>query len=142
MTDSYFKIDTKNVFFESFANENVIVNISKGNYYSMKGSAVVIWSLLEDAFSMSQLINYITVNYTISEEIVKPIISQFIEMLQSEELILTINSQEIVPIIATPTEKIVFEEPVIEIFRDLQELLLLDPIHEVDEVQGWPTSKK
>ena len=142
MSNLFFKIDTKNVFFESFANENVIVNISKGNYYSMKGSAVAIWSLLENAFSMSQLINYITVNYTISEEIVKPIISQFIEMLQSEELILTINSQEIVPIIATPTEKIVFEEPVIEIFRDLQELLLLDPIHEVDEVQGWPTSKK
>lgn len=142
MIDSFLKIDTKNVFFESFANENVIVNISKGNYYSMKGSAVVIWSLLENAYSMSQLINYITINYTISEEIAKLKISQFIATLQSEALILTINSQEIVPIIATPTEKTAFEEPVIEIFRDLQELLLLDPIHEVDEVQGWPTLKK
>ena len=34
-------------------------------------------------------------------------------------------------------EKTQFEFPIIEKFTDMQELLLLDPIHEVDE-KGWP----
>jgi hypothetical protein len=30
-----------------------------------------------------------------------------------------------------------FTDPVIEIYTDLQDLLLLDPIHDVDD-RGWP----
>ena len=142
MSETFFTIDTKNVFFENFADENVIVNITKGNYYSMKGSAVVIWSLLENIFNISQLVSYIVDNYTISEEIAKPIVSKFIETLKNEELIVSLSEQEILPIILITDDKKAFEEPIIEIFRDLQELLLLDPIHEVDEVQGWPTAKQ
>ena len=108
----------------------------------MKGSAVVIWSLLENIFNISQLVSYIVGNYTISEEIAKPIVFKFIETLKNEQLIVSLSEQDILPTILITGDKKAFEEPIIEIFRDLQELLLLDPIHEVDEVQGWPTAKQ
>ena len=36
-----------------------------------------------------------------------------------------------------PLSPMAFEKPVIEKFSDMQEMLLLDPIHEVSEM-GWP----
>jgi hypothetical protein len=33
-----------------------------------------------------------------------------------------------------------FTPPVLEVFADMRDLLLLDPIHDVAEV-GWPTAK-
>lgn len=39
---------------------------------------------------------------------------------------------------ATPVQKLAFQTPVIEKFTDMADLLLLDPIHEVDETAGWP----
>ena len=31
--------------------------------------------------------------------------------------------------------------PVLNKYSDMQDLLLLDPIHDVDEEAGWPTNK-
>jgi hypothetical protein len=39
--------------------------------------------------------------------------------------------------VAAATETM--QPPVLEPFGDMQDLLLLDPVHEVDEDAGWPT---
>jgi hypothetical protein len=31
-----------------------------------------------------------------------------------------------------------YTPPIIEVFHDLQELISIDPVHDVDEVDGWP----
>ena len=31
-----------------------------------------------------------------------------------------------------------FSAPVVETFADLQDLIVLDPVHEVDATAGWP----
>lgn len=33
-----------------------------------------------------------------------------------------------------------YRPPVLEVFADMQDLLLLDPIHDIDEV-GWPVAR-
>ena len=38
---------------------------------------------------------------------------------------------------SSKTEKLGFEAPILQKYTDMQDLLLLDPIHEVDEA-GWP----
>jgi hypothetical protein len=37
---------------------------------------------------------------------------------------------------SAPKER--FEEPALEGFTDLEDLLLLDPVHEVEPSRGWP----
>ena len=37
-------------------------------------------------------------------------------------------------------ERLSFEAPILHKYTDMQDLLLLDPIHEVDEA-GWPSVK-
>ena len=34
-----------------------------------------------------------------------------------------------------------FQSPEIQKFTDMEDLLLIDPIHEVDEEAGWPNIK-
>jgi len=44
------------------------------------------------------------------------------------------------PVEAAPRAKEPFERPVLEKFTDVQELLALDPVHDVDG-SGWPRPK-
>ena len=41
------------------------------------------------------------------------------------------------PALETPTARGRYESPIVESFDDLETLLLIDPIHEVDDA-GWP----
>jgi hypothetical protein len=40
-----------------------------------------------------------------------------------------------------PDERRPFDEPVLEKFEDMQDLILLDPVFEVDEA-GWPSARQ
>ena len=70
---------------------------------------------------------------------IKNSINQFISELLQESLIAAIDQPQKSPIIKKEENKtkLTFEHPTIEKYDDMQELLLLDPIHEVDE-DGWP----
>jgi hypothetical protein len=142
MSERFYIIDVKNVFFENFADENVIVNITIGNYYSMKGSASFIWTLLKQSYSQSQVVAALVNEYNIDNELAETTATKFLDTLQKEQLVLELNDQVSEPQLIAVNQKKPFESPVLEIYNDLQELLLLDPIHEVDEVQGWPNAKK
>jgi hypothetical protein len=67
--------------------------------------------------------------------------------LQQEELIVSENGERTEGIkefnaqVQPGPEKPRFEPPILRTFEDMQDLLLLDPIHEVDEM-GWPNAKK
>lgn len=141
MGEVFFTIDAKNVFFENFADENVVVNITIGNYYSMKGSANFIWSLLQQPHSSHQLVVAILNEYEIDASLAEKTVSEFLGILQKEQLLLSSNIQDIISEVLPVIGKKTFEPPILEVYNDLQELLLLDPIHEVDEVQGWPMKK-
>jgi hypothetical protein len=74
------------------------------------------------------------------------LVQKFIDELQQEGLIVVKEKEESRGAIDLKTEskaegkKPDFEAPVLNRYTDMQDLLLLDPIHEVDET-GWPIQK-
>jgi hypothetical protein len=40
-----------------------------------------------------------------------------------------------------PDYKLPFQKPLLQKYTDMEALLLVDPIHEVDEEEGWPKQK-
>lgn len=82
-----------------------------------------------------------------SDEIT-PALQQFITELAEDQLVVAVAT----PTVATAgasnkandhhmsTSQRCFTPPVLNKFTDMQELLLLDPIHDVDET-GWPKRK-
>ena len=64
-------------------------------------------------------------------------IADFMQKLQDEHLVFEENS----PSAESPADATLFSDPKMEKYEDMQEMLLADPIHDV-ETAGWPNLKK
>jgi hypothetical protein len=71
-------------------------------------------------------------------------IQRFLRDMQDEDLILPVLNGPALAAVTRPQSGLPrrpFTSPVLERFNDLQDLLLLDPIHDVDTT-GWPVEAK
>jgi hypothetical protein len=109
---------------ELFEDEAIIVDLEKGSYYSFRGSAFGIWKLIEGGFNRDQII----VKSENQQEN-----TAFLEYVIGEELVDTDNA---IPSSLSFQERI-SGVPEYSKYDDMKDLLLLDPIHEVDK-KGWP----
>jgi hypothetical protein len=139
---SQYQINRPDVMMESFEGEVIIIHMKRGNYYSLRGSAPLIWDIIGQGCSLEKTGDYLAARYPAQEEEVRGSLRNLVEELIAEDLI--------VPLTAAPTTSDQtcsqvkadgpFVPPLLERYTDMQELLLLDPIHEVDET-GWPARK-
>lgn len=144
-----FRIDGETVISECFDNEVIIIHLQSGAYYSLDESAVIVWKLLQAGCGVAQIAEHVALTYVVSLEEVMPPVEQFIQKLAEEMLILPVSDgllsslvsnerQEGQPAIASPSGQ--FYAPRFNKYTDMQDLLLLDPIHDVSEA-GWPHVK-
>lgn len=140
----YFKINTPRVIHEVIDGEAVIVNLEKGSYYSMDRLGAAIWSLIENGKSVTQIVGAISSRNGDNRREVADGVEQLLVELQQESLIVpsTLDEFSIGPDSPLPAssegfDKVPFERPVLHKYTDMEDLLLLDPIHDVDET-GWP----
>lgn len=119
------------------------MNLDTGVYYSLVGVGADIWSSLERGGSVSETVERALGRYDAPRPVVEHAVSRFVDELAREELIVAAGSDEagrVQPVTAENGNRAAseaFAEPVLNKYTDMQELLLLDPIHEVDE-EGWP----
>ncbi len=140
-----FRVNSPQVVCETIDGEVVVVDLERGYYYSLLKTGADLWSCIERHLQRDDIIQEIGQKYdgTIAE--ITEAIDEFLDKLQHEGLIVAdatitpgaINEQESV----TSSEKPKFEKPILEKFTDMEDLLLLDPIHEVDVEAGWPNVK-
>lgn len=144
---SRFKINTPGIIHETIESEVVMVNLNNGIYYSMAKTGAVIWNLIDQGMTVKQIIELIKDKFSGESSEIERGIGQLLEELQKEQLILLIDETDgslqsnILSNDNSLIEKKTFEMPVLQKYMDMQDLLLLDPIHDVDEM-GWPDPKK
>ena len=143
-----YKVNTPDVIYENVDNEVLIIEFNTGNYYSTNNSGAEIWELLTAGAPVGEIIQKIWIKYSDGNGDIKTAVDQFFNELLDENLISPVKTEQgdaeghAADIgISTRSEQLVFEAPVLQKYSDMQELLLLDPIHEVDET-GWPAPKK
>lgn len=118
MTPTTYRVNTQKAIGEILEGEAIIINLQTGSYYSMNPAGSTLW----DAITREVPIT------------LTPALTPFIEYLIAEDLI---SASEAAPV----AEPITVEgEPTIEKYDDMQEMLLADPIHDVDNA-GWPQLK-
>lgn len=133
-----YKVNKPRVVHENFGDEAVIINLDSGNYYSLSRTALDIWAMIEQGASIGD----VAAIYGANGREVSASVERFVAELEREQLILPLSpagENEAFDRSAWTDKKDAFEEPVISKYTDMQELLLLDPIHDVDE-SGWPSS--
>jgi len=140
---AFYQVNRPDVVMESFGGETVLVQMKSGNYYSLRGSAPLIWDLIDQGSSVEDAGDFLLASHAGNEEEVRSSVRTLVDELVAESLIVPVASA---PSTASskppaPVEPgAPFELPVLERYTDMQELLFLDPIHDVDE-SGWPHRK-
>jgi hypothetical protein len=132
------------VIHEVIDGETMLVRLDSGNYYNMNATGGQVWAFIEKGASESQIVCEFNALYEDDKNIIGEQIAIFIKQLIAEELIF--------PNGHSPDAKAdfksdslqqmtnLFEPPLINKYSDMQELLILDPIHDVSDA-GWPNPK-
>ena len=130
-----YKLDTKALTFEKFDDELIVINLARGTYSSLTGSAPALFDLLAEARSAADIARVFGFDPDKSPERVAEI-SAFLTLLADNGLVGSVADG---PSLPQPAIALAWSKPAIEVFHDLSDLMLLDPIHEVDAEAGWPT---
>ena len=141
-----FRIIAQYVVSEVIDGEAVIMDLRTGNYFSATGAGAPIWDDLEACRSYRQILQSLTAQYPIDLRTLTDALDRFLADLVANNLVEEIAIEE--PADDNPGRNdrdtvstvSVFEPPVLTMHTDMQDLLLLDPIHDVDSA-GWPTRK-
>jgi hypothetical protein len=137
----HFRVASANIVNETFEDETVVVNLEAGSYYSLTRLASVVWVSLADR-SIDQLAEQLVERYDGDPVAIGAAVAAFVAALEQEGLIVPTTERgdagRMVPSLPPlPPLPDTYEPPTFEKFDDMQDLLLLDPIHDVDE-SGWP----
>jgi hypothetical protein len=131
-----FRINTPQVINEVIDGEAVIINLGSGDYFSLRGSGSYIWQAIDAGADAVTIVDAFVAADLGSRDVVAPAITALLEQLVVEGLVVPAEPGEGRVALAAPGGSS-FDPPALEKFTDMQDLILLDPVHEVDE-RGWP----
>lgn len=132
-----FRINEPQVIAEEIDGEAIILNFESGTYYSLNESAMGIWRSIQAGYPCSAILGKWKETYAGDGEQVATEFTTFWQQIQEEGLIVP-AAPSATPAAPPPVAVVRhYERPILNKFTDLQNLLLLDPIHDVDEL-GWP----
>jgi hypothetical protein len=116
---------------EAFDGEAVLVHMGTGCYFSLNAAATAVWALLQDGRSPGAIAASLGWEPSLVED--------FVERLRAELLVEEAESDAGVTVVDAPPPA---SEPVLQRFSDMQDLLMLDPIHDIDlDGDGWPVTR-
>ena len=144
--DDYYRANSPDVLHETIEGEVVLVNMKSGAYYSIDRVGARIWALLTEGTSANRIVDTLAATYEGDRDMIANGVEQLLDQFREEGLVVPDRQirtddrpQESAPV-GEQEGRTVFAVPVLHKYTDMQELLLLDPIHEVDET-GWPKAK-
>ena len=133
---------------DTIDNETIAINQLTGAYYSIDGPGALVWQLLRDGATPTELVERLSGSFDSDRATIEAAVTAFIDELTTEELIVgeaaahdghddgaardsSLPSRS--PLAQLPT----FTGLRLQRYNDLEVMLLADPIHEVDDT-GWP----
>lgn len=137
-----FRVNSPNVAWEDFGDEVIMVHFESGQYFSTREVGAEMLRRLEKGAPVSAVEQAIVALYDVEAVAVAESLASFLAELCAHGLLVARDDD---PADAWAPEsnteaKRPFVPAVLETYSDMQDLLLLDPIHEVDE-SGWPNPR-
>jgi hypothetical protein len=126
---------------ERLDDEVIAIDLDTGAYFALDGVAAVCWSLLAAGGAVDAVVDMMAADFEAARDTVQSDVQRFVAELVQMHLLTPVDREPVSVESACamkPTSE--YRAPAIERFDDLEELLVLDPIHEVDEA-GWPATR-
>src|SRR4051794_33308814 len=124
---------------ERVEDEVIVINLRTGAYFSLIGAAPDAWDLLLTRTALDDIAGAIVERYGADVATVRTDLGPFVCSLVDEDLLVATEPATSASTLddKDPAVERTYRPPMLEKYDDMEELLLLDPIHEVDEA-GWP----
>jgi hypothetical protein len=109
--------------------EAIIINLATGVYYSMDKVGALVWDVLQGGHSLEEAIVAITGQYDVSPEQAELNVRELVQELVQENLLRPSDNgiTADAPGTIEQQEKMPYETPKLNIYRDMGDLLALDP---------------
>ena len=136
-----FQVNSPHVIYENIEGELVLIHMAKGSYYSTDAIGSRLWDMIVAGHQLDEMREWIGASYQGDAAEIDRGVRGFLAELQAEELIVRaerprVNGGSRLDVTAGGH----FSAPVLNKYRDMEDMLMLDPIHEVEET-GWPAPK-
>jgi Coenzyme PQQ synthesis protein D (PqqD) len=124
---------------ETIEGEVILIALDTGTYYSLRESGADVWAGIEQGAAEGEILEALAQRYDASPEEMRPAVGTLLAELEAEGLV---EEAEGGPAGAVELPEAgngsrPFSAPVLEKHTDMQDLILIDPVHEVD-ARGWP----
>jgi hypothetical protein len=138
LSNKYYTLNIDKLVFERFEDETVLINLESGNYYGIMQVGKEILDLLELGIDVKMIVSIISKAYKVDEKMVELDVTEFLTTLKEEAIIYEIEAKSVnYPVWQ---DKGAYVKPILEKYTDMQDLILLDPVHDVNS-KGWPHKK-
>jgi len=132
MESHCFRINLTKVVSEIVDEAVIIIDLDSGAYYQLVESGVDAWLLFEKGISAPQFLRTMCSYYSDDPSVVEQSAVAFLEELKREEILVLDGATGIGNDLPEPFEKKPMGKLQLEKFTNMSDLLLLDPIHDVD----------
>ncbi len=140
MVQPRWQVDPERVMSEILDGEAVIIDLASGRYHATAGVGATVWQTISatPGVGLDQILATLGVRHTDVPDDAAEQVGRFLGQLVGAG-IATEEPGAPGPEPVEPASGVVsaWSAPVLESHDDLEDLLLLDPVHEVSEV-GWP----
>ncbi|WP_028081314.1 PqqD family protein [Solimonas soli] len=135
-----YAIARTDIVFESFDGDAVVLDLGQGRYYGFSDSGSQVWQALILQVPPAALVGQACAGQALSASDVEG----FVGRLLGFGLLAASPEASPVPLPAAIAEALqAAREPLsVEMHDELADLLLVDPIHDVEEQAGWPIRKQ
>jgi hypothetical protein len=130
-----FAIDPRRVVHETIDGEVILIQLERGYYYSLDGVGAEIWGQLVAGTTAAEIAASLGDAHGVSAEAA---VYGLLEDLHAESLVTRAGTDNGAAPAAAAAGGLA--RPVLHKYTDMEDFLLVDPVHDVDET-GWPNRR-
>ena len=131
-----YRLNSDEVASEALEREVIVIHLTSGSYYSLRGSAPDIWEAVVRGWTVDEITVRLAEIGNATNDAIASQICATVAYFADEALIIPADNNAPAEFSLLCTQDS-YSIPLVQKFTDMQELLLVDPIHEVTEA-GWP----
>jgi hypothetical protein len=134
------RVNAPHVVHETIDGEAILIHLVTGTYYSLDGTGAEVWGALSAGADRNVLLAAARERYDGDPVEIEGAVSELAARLLDDGLLIECEPHPPEgPLF--PAGRVQYAAPELHTYTDMQEFMLVDPLHEVDEAAGWPHAK-
>ena len=136
-----FRVNSPNVIHETIDGDVILIDLETGTYYSLRDTGAAVWQAIERGAGEEEIGATLERRYEGPADEMLEAVRRLLANLEREGLIRAedgaVPAAEPISAESGSEARVPFLAPTLEKHTDMQDLILLDPVHEVG-ARGWP----